>query len=167
MRWISRLFGKTRSLKGLAASADGSAAAEFSMFLPIFVMGALAMGDAGLALHERMTLDHVVRAGAQTAMADPGEDQVLSTLRTTASNNFTLASETDNTDVSIVNDPLDLNVTRYCACPDNRSVGVSCSAMCSETVPPFVFYRMTAAKDFNGVLLPTFAVGREMEVQTR
>jgi hypothetical protein len=100
-------------------------------------------------------------------MADPGEDDVLSTLKATASKNFTIASEASDSQTSIVNDPVSLEVARYCSCPENRSVGVSCSEMCSETVPPFIFYRMSAAKSFDGVLLPTFGLTQEMDVQIR
>jgi pilus assembly protein CpaE len=164
--WINRLCRSARNLKDLVKSEKGSAAAEFSMFLPIFVFGGLAMGDVGLALHQRMSLDHVVRAGAQVAMADPGEDKVLSALQLTASRNFTLEADVNN-NISTAGDPVSLNVTRYCSCPDDRSLPVSCSSVCSATTPPFVFYRMSAAKTYNGVFLPAFSMDNELQVEIR
>ena len=155
----------TMLLKGkqrLASAEDGTSAAEFSLFVPAILFGCLTMGDIALAVHQRMALDHIVRAGAQVAMADPGEERVLSALRTTAHRNFAL--EGDDTRAR---DPVTLDVSRYCACPDDRNVAVSCSDMCAETVPPFIFYRMSAAKTYDGIFISAFSVGRDMDVQIR
>jgi pilus assembly protein CpaE len=173
MHWINALFRSGSRLTRLAKCEHGAAAAEFSMFLPLFVFGGLAMSDVGLALHQRMTLDHVVRAGVQAAMADPGQDEVLATLETTASKNFPPADADGQTLLDMLSGsdsvtlPVTLNVSRYCSCPEDRSLSVSCTNLCSETVPPFVFYRVSAAKTFDGVFLPEFSLGREMEVEIR
>ena len=155
-----------RRLGSLLRRDAGTSAVEFSLFAPAIIFGVVTMGDVGLALHQRLSLDHVVRAGAHAAMADPGEDQVMNVLRATASEDFTVDSGQEG-DLSVVSDPVTLSVSRYCACPDNRSVAVVCSDICSDTVPPFVFYHMSAAKAYNGLFMPSFALAREIDVQIR
>ena len=165
MGFIDTPFRSGQGLRGLAAGEEGTSATEFSLFVPVILFGCLTMGDIGLALHQRMTLDHIVRAGAQVAMADPGEEKVLSALRSTATKNFVL--ENGDKQNSSPGDPVSLDVARYCSCPDARSTPVSCSDSCAETVPPFVFYRMSAAKTYDGIFVPAFSVGRQMDVQIR
>lgn len=142
----------------------GAASAEFGMFAPLFVFGCLTMSDIGLAIHQRMTLDHVVRAGAQIAMADPGEDGVMSALRNSASQNFAIDGDSR---AQTIPDPVSLEVARYCSCPDNRGVPTSCSDPCSGSTPPFVFYRMTAAKTYDGVIIPSLRMSSDINVQLR
>jgi pilus assembly protein CpaE len=146
---------------------DGTSAVEFSLFLPLILFGCLTMGDIALAVHQRMTLDHVVRAGGQVAMTDPGEDRVLSALKSAASKNFAVGSSSDDVDRDVVSDPVTVEVARYCSCPSNRSASVSCSDPCSETTPPFVFYRMSAAKSYDGIFIPAFSLGSDLNVQIR
>ena len=162
MGLLSRITSKSNPLTSLLSSERGNATAEFSIFLPLFVFGGLTMGDIGLAVHQRMTLDHVVRAGAQIAMTDPGEEQVMSALRTAASQNFSLQGDTQT-----ASNPVSLEVARYCSCPDSRSTATSCSDPCFGTTPPFVFYRMSAAKTYDSILIPALRMSSAMNVQLR
>ena len=57
-------------------SEAGVSAVEFALFAPILFFALVAAVDVGLAEYERMTIDHVLRAGAQSAMVDQGQDQV-------------------------------------------------------------------------------------------
>ena len=152
-----------RRVRAPFASEDGAASSEFGIFLPLILFGCITMGDIGLALHQRMTLDHVVRAGGQIAMSDPGEDQVMSAISHAASKNFILESG----DSEIPQTPVTVDVERYCSCPENRSTSVSCSEPCSDTSVPFVFYRMSAAKTYDGIIVPAFSLGSELDVQIR
>jgi TadE-like protein len=148
---------------------DAASTVEFSLFLPVIVCGCLTMGDIGLAVQQRMTLDQVVRAGAQVAMDDPGEEQVRTALELSASQNFALASDDEDGEdqEQIVNDPVSVDVARYCSCPNDRSAPVSCSTPCVETTVPFVFYRMSVAKNYDGIFIPEFSLARDLEVQVR
>jgi pilus assembly protein CpaE len=58
----SNLRKKVRDLK---RSEAGVSAIEFALVAPVLALGLVAMADIGLALYERMTIDHVLRAGAQ------------------------------------------------------------------------------------------------------
>jgi pilus assembly protein CpaE len=150
-------------LKALFQGEGGAASAEFGIFLPVILFGCLTMGDIGLALHQRMTLDHVVRSGGQIAMSDPGEAPVRSAIESAARKNFALAggdSEPNQT-------PVTVDVARYCSCPDDRATAVSCSDSCEDNNPPFVFYRMSVAKNYDGIIVPELALGSELDVQIR
>lgn len=138
----------------LLRGEHGTSATEFALFAPIIIFSGLAMADMGIALYQRMSLDYVVRAGAKAAMSDPGEPTVLKVLQGSAKQNF-------------ANDPLELSVERYCACGEDRSASTDCTNLCPGPAAPFVYYRMDAAKDYSGVLLPKLDLRRQLEVQTR
>lgn len=153
-------------LKRLAAwrqDSGGTAAVEFAFFAPALFFGLLGMVDFGLAINERMTLDHVLRAGAQHALSDPGETSVLNALNATAENNFTLATN-NNPPVS---NPLALTVTRFCACPNLTGTAVACSTICSGPKPTFIFYRLSGQKTYNGMLIPSITAKPSVQVQIR
>src|ERR1700688_4083501 len=66
-------------------SEKGASAAEFALFAPVLFLALVATVDVGLAEYERMTIDHILRAGAQSAMADQGQGQILKIVQNTAS----------------------------------------------------------------------------------
>ncbi len=153
-----------RKASELKKSETGVSAVEFALFAPVLALGLVAMADVALALHERMTIDHVLRAGAQAAMADPGATQVDKVLQSTLSQsavpaNVTLAP-----------------VKRYCACPENADVKPEAAPQC-ETTPcanaaqQLVFYRLEAAKNYQPMSLPEvlspFQLNSSMQVQVR
>lgn len=135
---------------------------EFALLAPILAFMLLAGVDMGLAVSERMALDHALRAGAQEAMTDPGEPRVLELMRKTAESNFTLdtGSDTDST-------PLALSVTRFCACPDNVGFAVACSTICPGSKPTFIYYRMAGEKSYTGWIMPVFDFAPSVQVQIR
>ena len=56
------------SLRRAKGDEAGASAVEFGMFAPILLFGVLMTVDIGMALGERMEMDHIVRAGAESAM---------------------------------------------------------------------------------------------------
>ncbi len=152
---IGRIVGWWRCDRGVAA-------VEFALLAPILAFMLLAGVDMGLAVSERMALDHALRAGAQEAMNDPGEPRVLELMRKTAESNFTLddGSSADST-------PLALSVTRFCACPDNVGFAVACSTICPGSKPTFIYYRMSGEKSYSGWIMPVFGFAPAVQVQIR
>lgn len=155
--------GARKRLAAWCRNGDGTAAVEFAFLAPILFFGLLSMVDLGLAVNERMTIDHVLRAGAQRALADPGETAVMSALNATAEKNFTLASN-NNPPVS---NPLALTVTRFCACPDQTGIAVACSTICTGTTPTFTYYRLSGQKTYKGMLIPSITAKPSVQVQIR
>jgi pilus assembly protein CpaE len=147
----------------LRRSEDGVSAVEFALFAPILFYALLATVDIGLALYQRMTIDHALRAGAQTAMADPGQDAVLKAVKSTATKNFTLASTTTTSE----EEPLSVSVSRSCACPENPATAVACLTICAGSAPTSITYRLTGTKAYDSLIIPSMSLSRSIQVQVR
>ena len=61
------------SAKQFMRSTAGISAVEFALIVPILALMLLAMLEVGNAIHNRMALDSVLRAGAQEAMNPQAE----------------------------------------------------------------------------------------------
>lgn len=162
-RWKDKVPVITEKAKALATNEEGASAVEFALFAPVLAFALVAMADVGLALNERASMDHILRAGSQAAMADPGEVKVREVIETT------LAEAGAPTGLSV-----DL-VKRYCACPEDADVAPlsapDCSTLCTDSAPPFVFYQMDASKTYDAMsvpdILPDFRLGSSAKVQVR
>lgn len=142
-------------------SDGGASAVEFALVAPILAFVLLAGVDLALAISERMAMDHALRAGAQTALAqDPGDSGVLQVIRDTAEQNFPAADGGLDPEVA-------LSATRFCACAEDPDYAVSCGTVCSGSTPTVIFYRMTGDKTYAGWIMPAFEVDRTMQVQIR
>lgn len=158
------MIGDAKALfRALLRDQRGVSAVEFALIASVLFGGLLSTVDIGLAVTERMNLDSVLRAGANAAMADPGETGVLKVLKATASENFTLSDETNAT----AQHPVTLSAVRFCACAEDTTAPVDCSTTCSGLTQTFAYYRLTAAKTYNGLILPQIDFKAEMQVQVR
>jgi pilus assembly protein CpaE len=153
-----------QKVKDLGNSNAGVSAVEFALVAPVLALALVAMADVGLALYERMTIDHVLRAGAQAAMSDPGEKPVLNVLQSTLSQSPTPSNLT-----------FDM-VKRYCACPEDADVepasAPACGTVtCANSAPQYVYYRMAASKTYEAMslpeVLPDFQLSSSVQVQVR
>jgi pilus assembly protein CpaE len=159
---------------GRKRGESGAAAVEFALFAPTLVFALLTAVDCGSALQQRLTMDQLLRSGAQVAMTDPGEQTVTSALQSTASKNFSaapgdLATGTPSWKLTynVNSDPLSLSVSRYCTCPDNLNATVACSTTCPGTTPTYIYYHLGASKRFSGIVMPAFSLSSRAEVQVR
>ncbi|WP_238381063.1 TadE/TadG family type IV pilus assembly protein [Alkalilacustris brevis] len=134
------------------------AAVEFALFGPLLVFGLLAMTDVGLALHQRMAVDHILRAAAQHATEDPGVPAVEAVLEGTATG--------DSSGVWGASD-LSFAVTRICTCAEAPDVEVGCSTTCATSKPTSIFYVMRSDLTVSGLLLPSIRLQPAMQVQIR
>ena len=151
---------------GILRDQRGASAIEFALFAPLLVLACLATVDVGMAISQRMNIDYVLRAGSEGAMVDLGEDEVETLVEDAASGSFTLAPD-DGGDIS-TGSPSDLgvDVERFCSCPGTNNASANCdSPACPGGVDPYVFYRLTAAKTYNPILLPDFGLRGSMLVQ--
>lgn len=142
-----------RAIRGFLADAAGVAAIEFALLAPILLGMLLAAMDISAVLTEREGLDHVLRSGAQLAMADAGDTAVLAVMQGAASTEFPTGTT--------------LNATRFCACPNTPATSVGCSTICTGNQPTLIFYRMSAAKTYSGILFPRFDFNPVLQVQVR
>lgn len=150
----------------IRASQSGSSTVEFAILAPVLCFALLAAVDLGTALSERISMSHIVRSGAQVAMDDPGEEKVELVLNRTAAQNFDFEQPAGTTiDMNV--HPITLAADRFCACPDEADTAVSCSTICTGTVPTYIFYKMSAAKNFAGVLVRGLPLEASAQVQVR
>jgi len=143
----------------------GVSAIEFALIAPLLVFGLLGTIDIGLAVRGRMNIDTVLRAGAHGAISDRGEEFVLQIMRTTALENFSLTQQEAGTTGKGLLSP---GAHRYCACPSDPEAAVTCSTTCAgPTSSPFVFYRLSAEKKYEGMILPIIGFNPSIQVQVR
>jgi pilus assembly protein CpaE len=150
-----------RKLHALARCEDGVSAVEFALIAPVFAAALVAMVDVGLALYERMSMDHILRSGGQAAMSDPGPSQVLKVMQSAIASGFVEGPETIKLDLP----------KRFCACPDNTEVdpaqAPACSDPCPDSTVPYVYYRIRASKTYDGVFVPPIPLDSSLQVQVR
>jgi pilus assembly protein CpaE len=154
------------SIQALRRCQAGISSVEFALLAPVLCLILLTTVDLGSALTERLGMSQVLRSGAQVAMEDPGEEEVTDLMQSAASGNFHTEAEAE-TDPALVSQMLELEVERFCACPDEPETAVTCSTVCTGTVPTFIYYRMSAEKDFSGVLLRGLPLSTAAQVQVR
>jgi pilus assembly protein CpaE len=156
-----------RRRRALLSDEGGASAIEFALVLPILVLACLATVDVGLAINERMEIDHSLRAGSEGAMRDLGEEEVHDLIDAVASEVFTVRSEDeDEGEIDVSSNGLDVTVERFCTCPESVGAAVSCTAgNCADEAKPYLYYRLSAEKDFATILLPTIPLESSLLVQ--
>lgn len=139
---------------------SGTAAVEFGLIAG-FVLAPMVLASLDLsgALKERMAIGHVLRAGAQVAMADPGASAVASAMAG-AAEGFRLGATKDAR-------TLHLTATRFCACPNAPAQHVGCTTVCTGNLAPYIGYRLRAEKDYAANLVPDMSFSDTLEVQIR
>jgi len=145
-----RLLGLVRRRR---LGEAGVSAVEFALIAPVLFIALLSMVDVGFAINERMTIDSVLRAGAQEAMDDPGKDKVLAVLNDTGAKNFAAGAVPNFT----VEHPV-------CECPESSAV--ACSATCDGGAATSIYYRLDGTKTYDGIFM-SIPIGPSMRVQVR
>lgn len=161
--WFRPIFAaagrkKWQGLPDLLRCEQGVSAVEFGLIAPLLFFSLLAMTDVGFALHDRIRIDHVLRAGAQPAMRDAGESHVLDTLAATARESYTVANVGGPDAIAVA-------VDRFCICPSTGATDTTCTSTC--TVEPTRFYNLSASKSYQGIFLPEIAFAPSILVQVR
>ncbi|WP_262269896.1 TadE/TadG family type IV pilus assembly protein [Microvirga yunnanensis] len=162
--WLPKNKGMRIRLLALWRDRRGVSAVEFALIAPVLFTGLVITADIGLAVTERMTLDHVLRGAAQSAMADQGPDKVQKALEQIAARNFAAPGET--TEIAEEN-AVTVSAVRFCACAENLSAPVACSTTCPGAASTLAYYRMEARKAYNGMLLPRIDFDLTLQVQVR
>lgn len=148
-----------RSLRALARDEAGVSAIEFGLVAPMIFFSFLAMTDVGFALNDRIRLDHFLRSGAQAALRDSGELNVIETLkRTTCGDGETYPACERLADVTFSAD-------RYCYCPTTETTDTTCTSTCP--VQPQRFYTLSAEKSYAGIFLPDMDFAPQVLVEVR
>lgn len=147
------------ALRRFGHDISGVAVIEFALIAPTLLMLLLASIDLGNVLKEQGAMDHVLRSGAQLAMADAGAPAVLAAMQSAASADFTTLAGTRKS--------VALDAARFCACPGSPATVTACSTICTGSLPANIYYRMTATKTYRGILFPLFNLAPALQVEVR
>jgi pilus assembly protein CpaE len=159
--WASCLF--RRSAARVAPDESGASAIEFALVAPILVLAALATVDVGTAIGHKMDIDQSLRAASEGAMLDLGRDGVEDLAKAVAAENSTIADPSAGEPSA---GDLEVTVDRFCACPESMSAAVDCAAgECTDSARPYLYYRLTAEKELQSMLLPDIPVRGSVLVQ--
>lgn len=138
---------------------SGVAAVEFALFAPMLIFALLAMADVGLLVHQRMSLDHVLRVAAQIAAEDPGLPAIETALSSAVSG--------DGSGIATGN-PIEFTVAKVCACAEAPALEVVCSTTCAGSEPTSIFYTMSSSLLIaNLYVLPDTTLQPAIQVQIR
>ncbi len=146
-----------------AGDEGGLAAVEFALLTPLLAFGFLAMVDVALAINSRMEMDSALRAAAESALADPGEETVSKVFD--ASKPVYEEQESGSsqggtsTEFTVV-------VNRYCSCPSSTAEA-SCHSPCSDKQIPYLYYNLTGTSTYTGIFLEDLQLQRTIKVQLR
>ena len=144
--------------QGFWRDRSGLAAVEFALFGPLVVFALLAMTDVGMAVYQRMTLDHMLRSAANHAINDPGVPAVEDVLQ---------AIKTTETSGIWGNGEIVFHVARICACAESPEQSVNCTVTCAQSLPTSIYYEMRSDQVVSGLILPAFQLQPEIRVQIR
>lgn len=143
---------------------SGVAAVEFAIGAPMMIFALIIMTDLGLAINERMNLDQAVRAGAEFVMNDVSVETDIEKLMIAAA---TGSYSDQPSDVESAERPT-VDAIQSCECPEAPGTAVSCTAtLCTNNLPPSLYYQLTASKTYDAILLPDIALQTEILVQVR
>jgi hypothetical protein len=146
---ITNFSLKTR-IAQLRKSESGAAIAEFGIIAPILIFSALTALDLGLAFSSKMEVDQVVRAGGAAAIESASEEKIEEVM---------LGADPG---------PLDVSAERFCSCPDGaEGETVDCTSICPGPAAPYVFYKLTAQRTYDGILLHSVALESAARIQVR
>lgn len=148
------------SLHRLGRDEDGLAAVEFATLAPVMLVMVLAALDLSGALSNRMAIGHILRAGAQVAMAHPGTAAVQSTMQGAALG-FPLAPSGGAAGT------LALMAELRCACPEIPQTATACTTVCTGSQPATIAYRLRAEFRQTAHILPDMTFAPVLEVQIR
>lgn len=152
-----------RFAKCCVACQKGIATVEAALIAPIFVLGALAVVDLGLAGTKRMQLDQALRAGAQLSMVNVTEESEIMDATLAALGESAAGTVAD--DGLCAPDASCITVSYACECAGGAN---ACDALCPGSGDiPSAYLTITASRRHEGFLFPDMDLDTQITVQTR
>lgn len=122
---------------------QGVSAVELALILPFVLSLLLIMADLGFAVHQRMTMSHILRLGAESAMRGDDANEIADTLEAAVDNHATARMAA-----------LDVAAPREeCRCPETGETDVDCTTTCAAGVAPDRYYQFSASLPYRSLLL--------------
>ena len=154
-------MGIMRFIKKLIRNKQGSAAVEMAFVMPVFIIAGLGAADLGLYVQEEMEIKQSVRLGAQAALMGIQDTTALAQVIKDSVNRG------EETATLFGDSKITTSVVRTCGCPGSAVV-VSCTALCSDSSAPSIYFDMNAQSSFKGIfIIPNKTISSSMRVKTR
>jgi Flp pilus assembly protein TadG len=127
-------------LRSLAKDTEGAALIEFTLFMPVLVLMAVAIIDFGLYFVYRIQVENAAQAGAQWAIINAVNNGYASQTPTNITNAATLANNSSVpsvfSSISVTSSPL-CGSSFCCACPssltNNNPAPQTWTSLCATT----------------------------------
>lgn len=153
----NRMRRALRGAERLWTDRTGASVVEIGLIAPMIVAGLLSMVDLGRAVNERLAIENLLQAGARVAISDPGAEAVKDAIALVDAGSVRMAQP----------GALTFDVQRYCACMDDTDTPRDCDVTCVGSSSTAIFYRLTSATTYDGMLLPPIRLGSETRIRIR
>jgi Flp pilus assembly protein TadG len=128
--------------RSLRCGTGGSAAIEFGIAAPLFVILVLGVIEAGYAAYQAMQVQNAVEAGALYAVKHGWDSARISAA---------LVSATDTAGITATPSP-----TQFCGCPGvSGIISATCSSTCADGNSPGQYVQINAAITRRSLILST------------
>ena len=122
---------------------QGVSTLELALLAPLLVGMLLMMTDVGFAVQQRMTMDHILRLGAEAAMRGANEAQIAEALAAAVQDHAT--ERMDGLQVAAPQ--------LLCLCPETGDAAVSCEMTCASDVAPDRYISVSAAMPYRSIVM--------------
>lgn len=129
-------------MRAFLRAEAGVSAIEFALIAPLVVGMLLMMADFGLAIQQRMTMNHILRIGAEAAMRGATDAQIAATLEAAVADHAGPRMST-----LVVAPPM-----RLCRCPETADAPVDCATDCAGGRAPDLFHEFSATLPYRSIL---------------
>jgi Flp pilus assembly pilin Flp len=144
------LFGRVlRARKSFARGEEGAIAVEFALLSPLLVIGLLYTGLYAVQVHRRLEIEQIVRAGAEIAVRDPGNQEVFQRMAEAAlAKGYSVWSPWSDEPRQVGD--LSLVANRTCFCPGVEGA-LDCRTICAGGRPTAVRYLVMAHQQLSAL----------------
>ncbi|MCC1482896.1 TadE/TadG family type IV pilus assembly protein [Roseibaca sp. Y0-43] len=121
----------------------GVSAVELALIAPFVLTALLFMMDLGVAIHQRMAINYILRLGGEAAMRGAGPEQLVETLDQAVLDHATARMDT-----------LQIAPPRWiCRCSGADDVIVPCSQNCASGRPPNSYVELSAEMPYRSLVM--------------
>lgn len=132
-----------RVRRRLLRADSGASAVEFALIVPFLAVLLMVLIDVGFALHQRMTMDHILRLGAEAAMQGQSAEAIGAALQSAAQDHATPRMSGMTVDAPVL----------VCWCAEAPQTPVACDSTCASGRRPSAGYALAAALPYRSLFL--------------
>lgn len=132
-----------RGVRGFLRDHSGVSSVELALLTPLLVGMLLMMTDIGMAVRQRMVMDHILRLGAEAAMRGAGSTQIVEALEAAVADHATARMAGLQVATPV----------RSCRCAESGAAAVDCARDCADGAAPDVLHALSATLPYRSLFL--------------